>query len=380
VDGDPLIITSVSPTNGTALVAGTNVVFTPATNFVGTATIGYSISDGNGGTASALITVTVTAGPARADVAVFKTGPATVLVATNFTYAIMVINNGPSAATGVMVTDNLPTNVVFVSASAGGVFSNDIVTWPAIPALPSGGATNFTLTVNARASGTFTNVASATSSTPDPNLANNDGTAPASRVITTAALGQFGVLIVTNVFTPQTGLYEERVVVTNNTSVTIDALRVYVTGLRSGVYLQNAMGTNAGKPYVLYNVPLPAGGNVTLLLEFLSVDRRPFTNGIEVEVTTPIVFTPATGTPVTDIRIFMETYAPLSEPHQVVEFSSIPGRSYMVLYGDAGPTSVTNVAMPTIRATANVVQWIDAGPPKTATKPSARFYRAVLLP
>src|SRR5437762_1500101 len=59
VDGDPLIITSVSPTNGTASIAGTNVVFTPALNFNGTATIGYSISDGNGGTASALITVTV---------------------------------------------------------------------------------------------------------------------------------------------------------------------------------------------------------------------------------------------------------------------------------------------------------------------------------
>src|SRR5205814_8181155 len=36
-----------------------NVRFTPAANFNGTATIGYSISDGNGGTASALITVTV---------------------------------------------------------------------------------------------------------------------------------------------------------------------------------------------------------------------------------------------------------------------------------------------------------------------------------
>src|SRR5438132_1445274 len=60
VDGDPLIITSVSPTNGTASISGTNVVFTPAANFNGTATIGYSISDGNGGTASALITVTVT--------------------------------------------------------------------------------------------------------------------------------------------------------------------------------------------------------------------------------------------------------------------------------------------------------------------------------
>src|SRR6185436_7892714 len=59
VDGDTLTITTVNPTNGTASIAGTNVLFTPAASFVGTATIGYSISDGNGGSASALITVTV---------------------------------------------------------------------------------------------------------------------------------------------------------------------------------------------------------------------------------------------------------------------------------------------------------------------------------
>src|SRR5207247_2490871 len=61
-DGDTLTITTVSPTNGTASISGANVVFTPATNFFGTATIGYTISDGNGGSASALITVTVTSG------------------------------------------------------------------------------------------------------------------------------------------------------------------------------------------------------------------------------------------------------------------------------------------------------------------------------
>src|SRR3989440_7557798 len=58
--GATLSSSSVTPTNGTAvIVGGTNVLFTPAANFNGTATIGYSISDGNGGTASALITVTV---------------------------------------------------------------------------------------------------------------------------------------------------------------------------------------------------------------------------------------------------------------------------------------------------------------------------------
>src|SRR5205809_1914164 len=60
LDGDSLTISLVTATNGTAvIVGGTNVLFTPATNFNGTATIGYTISDGNGGTTSALITVTV---------------------------------------------------------------------------------------------------------------------------------------------------------------------------------------------------------------------------------------------------------------------------------------------------------------------------------
>jgi hypothetical protein len=55
-----LSLVSVSPTNGTATISGTNVLFKPATNFVGTASIGYTITDGFGGTSSALIAVAVT--------------------------------------------------------------------------------------------------------------------------------------------------------------------------------------------------------------------------------------------------------------------------------------------------------------------------------
>jgi hypothetical protein len=190
----------------------------------------------------------------------------------------------------------------------------------------------------------------------------------------------FSWSIISSVFNPQTGLYEKRVTVTNHTGATVSALRVYATSLPATVFLQNAMGTNAGKPYVHYNVPLADGASVTFLLEFLSTDRRPFTNGIEVEATLPIVFVPGTGTSVTNLKIFMATYASLPEPHQVIEFPAIPSRWYQILYGDSGPNSITNVATPNVRATANAVQWIDAGPPKTATKPSSRFYRVILLP
>ncbi len=59
-DNDPLTITGVgTPANGTAVIVGNQVRFTPNANFNGTNTFSYSISDGRGGTASALITVTV---------------------------------------------------------------------------------------------------------------------------------------------------------------------------------------------------------------------------------------------------------------------------------------------------------------------------------
>jgi hypothetical protein len=58
--GGYLTVIAVSPTNGTASIAnGTNVVFTPANNFTGTATIGYTITDNVGGTNTSLVTVTV---------------------------------------------------------------------------------------------------------------------------------------------------------------------------------------------------------------------------------------------------------------------------------------------------------------------------------
>ncbi|MEI6196198.1 MAG: Ig-like domain-containing protein, partial [Verrucomicrobiota bacterium] len=56
-----LSIVSVSPTNGTATISGTNVLFTPTPSFSGTATIGYTITDGFGGTSTSLITVTIPA-------------------------------------------------------------------------------------------------------------------------------------------------------------------------------------------------------------------------------------------------------------------------------------------------------------------------------
>ena len=62
-DNDPLVVTiaTVLPTQGTVTINPDNTLnFIPALNFTGIATINYTISDGNGGTSSTTVTVTVT--------------------------------------------------------------------------------------------------------------------------------------------------------------------------------------------------------------------------------------------------------------------------------------------------------------------------------
>jgi VCBS repeat-containing protein len=59
-EGTPLTITDTSTANGTAVISGANIVFTPPTNFTGAAVFSYTISDG---TDSAVGSVTVIVTP-----------------------------------------------------------------------------------------------------------------------------------------------------------------------------------------------------------------------------------------------------------------------------------------------------------------------------
>ncbi|MBE4590733.1 cadherin-like domain-containing protein, partial [Vibrio navarrensis] len=72
VDGDTLTITgaTVPAEQGTVAIVDGKLEFTPAANFNGEATISYTISDGNGGTDTADVKVTVDAvndGPVATD-------------------------------------------------------------------------------------------------------------------------------------------------------------------------------------------------------------------------------------------------------------------------------------------------------------------------
>ena len=64
--GGSLSLFSISPTNGT-VVSGNQIVYTPTANFAGVTNIGYTITDGFGGTSSSTIAVTVTNNPPQAN-------------------------------------------------------------------------------------------------------------------------------------------------------------------------------------------------------------------------------------------------------------------------------------------------------------------------
>ncbi|WP_279349256.1 Ig-like domain-containing protein [Erythrobacter litoralis] len=59
-DGDNLTVTAVTAANGTVTIAADgSVIYTPNADFNGTDTISYTVDDGNGGTDTAFVTVTV---------------------------------------------------------------------------------------------------------------------------------------------------------------------------------------------------------------------------------------------------------------------------------------------------------------------------------
>ncbi|MFN8371565.1 MAG: NosD domain-containing protein [Anaerolineae bacterium] len=64
-----------------------------------------------------------------ADVAITKTDSADpITLGNSVTYTLSVVNNGPGGSNGVVVTDTLPANVTFVSASAGCTQAAGVVT------------------------------------------------------------------------------------------------------------------------------------------------------------------------------------------------------------------------------------------------------------
>jgi uncharacterized repeat protein (TIGR01451 family) len=96
----------------------------------------------------------------------------------NASFNITVTNAGPSGASNVTVTDVLPAGTTFIAAtSTQGSCSGTTTITCSLGTLANGAQASIALTVRLDESGSMTNVASVTSSNPDPTIANSSSSA-----------------------------------------------------------------------------------------------------------------------------------------------------------------------------------------------------------
>jgi len=215
------------------------------------------------------------------DVAITKTGPANVYAGTNYSYTITLTNSGFATASNVVASDALPTNVTFVSASGNGTNNSGVVSWN-LGSLAVNATSNLTLTVAAPTSGSVTNMATSTASTPDSNPGNNTSL-PVGTTVTPVADLAVGKSAPASVISTSNLTYT--ISITNlgpsDTSgvIATDTLPSNVTfvsatggGIHAGTGVSWAMGAlNAGQvSNVTLTVQAPASGSITNTAELSS--------------------------------------------------------------------------------------------------------------
>lgn len=177
-DGDVLSVTAAfGAVSGTTVVnLNGTITYTPVGNFSGLDVFTYQINDGNGGVDIAAVAVAVTGSTPGPDLAVAQTASASrVPVGSNVVFSIIVTNQGPGSAGGVMLFDQLPRNCQFQSAtSSQGSYTNTgaAVTFN-LGTVPPNGAVMAQVIVQATASGELLNRATASASLLDANPYNN---------------------------------------------------------------------------------------------------------------------------------------------------------------------------------------------------------------
>jgi uncharacterized delta-60 repeat protein/uncharacterized repeat protein (TIGR01451 family) len=126
-----------------------------------------------------------------ADVGLAMTAaPATVVATSNVVYTLTLTNYGPSTATNIVVTNTLPTGMVYVSSSPSlGIVSasGGVVSWT-INSLATNATASLALLVQANRTGVITNTAGVTTGTADLNPDDDQASAVVAVVSPTADL------------------------------------------------------------------------------------------------------------------------------------------------------------------------------------------------
>jgi uncharacterized repeat protein (TIGR01451 family) len=196
------------------------------------------------------------------------------------TYTLQIKNNSTSPATNVVVSDVLPAQISAITcvASAGGVCggsgNNRTVSFGAV----AGGNTatvTFTGQLGCVPAGTTTTILNTSRITADSDRIGGNNIASASVSATVCSAGALPVSINQSVvtFNRPTGRYLQTVTLTNTGTVALADLAYAADYLPAGVAMFNGNGVTSatsptGSPYKNLGAAIPAGGTVTLNLEF----------------------------------------------------------------------------------------------------------------
>lgn len=128
---------------------------------------------------SLFVVFAFTAVAQEADLAVEKLGPSMAAEGSDVSYSLTVTNSGPDAASVVTLSDPVPAGMSFVSTTqdSGPTFSCDATVTCTIASLAAGETATFTFVFHLDQPGDFTNVATVSSQTPDPNSENDTSAA-----------------------------------------------------------------------------------------------------------------------------------------------------------------------------------------------------------
>ena len=276
-------------------------------------------------------------------------------------YRLAVTNAGPDPVSGAVLNITLPSGAILLGITpASTLATTQTTTNGQVVSVP----------ISPLAAGVFQQLALKLQLT-------NSGLQSLTAVGTPLATQLTATNLSAQLFNPQTGLMEQVVRVTNIGTNAAPDVRLVVSGLTN--WLVNAVGTNGTSPFVTLGTALGPQESIDLVLELYVPQRQPVANpGLSALATILNVLPLPTGTALGTNRLTR-----LASGRMLVEFPSVAGHTYAVIYSDNARFTNAVAVRPTIVAPANVTQWLDYGPPKTIAAPSnasVRFYRVLELP
>lgn len=177
--------------NGASATLTINATVNSSGSYANTATISGNETDNNSANNSSTATPTVVV-PNSADVSIQKTvNPTTATPGTNVTFSLTASNSPTSAAiaTGVEVTDILPSGYTYVSSTPSGAttYNSGNGVWT-IGNINIGASATLTIVATVNNTGPYLNSATINATSPDPNPDNN--AASVSPAITNSPVSQ----------------------------------------------------------------------------------------------------------------------------------------------------------------------------------------------